>query len=41
MKLTIELDQEVDCRWIAEVSELSVLLYGESMPDAVRPAAIF
>src|ERR1017187_6292319 len=29
MKLTIELDREVDGRWIAEVPELNVLLYGD------------
>jgi hypothetical protein len=28
MKLTIELDQEIDGRWIAEIPELNVLLYG-------------
>ena len=28
MKLTIELDREVDGRWIAEVPELNVLVYG-------------
>jgi hypothetical protein len=38
MKLTIELDQEVDGRWIAEVPELNVLLYGASKPDAIRLA---
>lgn len=38
MKLTIELDQEVDGRWIAEIPELNVLLYGESKPDAIRRA---
>jgi hypothetical protein len=27
MKLTIELDRELDGRWIAEVPELNVLLY--------------
>jgi len=35
MKLTIELDQEIDGRWIAEVPELNVLLYGDSKPDAI------
>jgi hypothetical protein len=30
MKLTIELGQEVDARWIAEVPELNILLYEES-----------
>ncbi|MDQ2945500.1 MAG: hypothetical protein M3Y27_06075 [Acidobacteriota bacterium] len=34
MKLTIELNREVDGRWIAEVPELNVLLYGESGLDA-------
>jgi predicted RNase H-like HicB family nuclease len=38
MKLTIELDQEVDGRWIAEVPELNVLLYGDSKPDAIHRA---
>jgi len=38
MKLTLELDQEVDGRWIAEVPELNILLYGESRPDAIRRA---
>jgi predicted RNase H-like HicB family nuclease len=36
MKLTIELDREVDGRWIAEVPELNVLLYGESRQDAIQ-----
>lgn len=36
MKLTIELDLEVDGRWIAEVPELNVLLYGESKQDAIQ-----
>lgn len=38
MKLTIDVDQEVDGRWIAEVPELNVLLYGNSRPDAVQRA---
>lgn len=38
MKLTIELDREVDGRWIAEVPELNVLLYGTSKQDAIRRA---
>ena len=33
MKLTIVLDREVDGRWIAEVPELNVLLYGDSKQD--------
>jgi predicted RNase H-like HicB family nuclease len=36
MKLTIELDRETDGRWIAEVPELNVLLYGESRQDAIQ-----
>jgi predicted RNase H-like HicB family nuclease len=38
MKLTIELDREVDGRWIAEVPELNVFLYGDSKPEAVQRA---
>jgi hypothetical protein len=38
MKLTIELDREIDGRWIAEVPELNVLLYGESKQDAILKA---
>jgi predicted RNase H-like HicB family nuclease len=38
MKLTIELDRETDGRWIAEVPELNVLLYGESRQDAIARA---
>ncbi len=38
MKLTINLDQEVDGRWIAEVPELNVLLYGNSKLDAIQRA---
>jgi len=36
MKLTIELDREFDGRWIAEVPELNVLLYGDSRQDAIQ-----
>jgi len=36
MKLTIELDREIDGRWIAEVPELNVLLYGDSKQDAIQ-----
>jgi predicted RNase H-like HicB family nuclease len=36
MKLTIELDREIDGRWIAEVPELNVLLYGDSEQDAIQ-----
>lgn len=38
MQLTIELDREVDGRWIAEVPELNVLLYGNSRQDAINRA---
>ena len=38
MKLTIELDREVDGRWIAEVPELNVLLYGDTKQDAIHRA---
>ena len=38
MKLTVELDREDDGRWIAEVPELNVLLYGDSKRDAIRRA---
>jgi len=40
MKLTIELDREDDGRWIAEVPELDVLLYGVSRQDAIQRAQI-
>jgi len=40
MKLTIQLDREVDGRWIAEVPELNILLYGDSRPDAVERAQL-
>ena len=40
MKLTIELDQEVDGRWIAEVPELNVILYGDSRQDAIQKAQV-
>jgi predicted RNase H-like HicB family nuclease len=36
MKLTIELDREDDGRWIAEVPELNLLLYGNSKADAIQ-----
>jgi len=38
MRLTIELDRELDGRWIAEVPELNVLLYGDSRQDAIERA---
>jgi len=38
MHLTIELDREVDGRWIADIAELNVLLYAESKDEAIRKA---
>ena len=38
MTLTVELDREVDGRWIAEFPELNVLLYGDSRQDAIQRA---
>ncbi len=38
MELTIALDREVDGRWIAEVPELNLLLYGDSKQDAIKRA---
>ncbi len=38
MELTIELDRELDGRWIAEVLELNILLYGDSKQDAIQRA---
>lgn len=36
MDLTIELEQEEDGRWLAEVTDLpGVLVYGQSREDAV------
>ncbi len=40
MKLTIELDREVDGRWIAELPELNVLLYGDTKQDAIQRAQL-
>jgi len=40
MTLSIELDREVDGRWIAEVPELNVLPYGESKQDAIQRAQV-
>lgn len=37
MNLAIELEQETDGRWIAEIDELNgVLVYGETREDAIR-----
>jgi predicted RNase H-like HicB family nuclease len=41
MNFTLECDQEVDGRWIAEVPELpGVLSYGDSAADAMSKAEI-
>ena len=40
MRLTTELDREVDGRWIAEVPELNVLLYGNSKEEAIQRAQL-
>lgn len=40
MKLTIELDREVDGRWIGEVPELNIVLYGDSKQDAIQRAQV-
>ncbi len=40
MKLTIEFDREVDGRWIAEIPELNILLYGDSEQDAIQRAQL-
>ncbi len=37
MNLAIELEQETDRRWIAEIDALDgVLVYGETREDAIR-----
>ena len=38
MRLTIELDREVDGRWIADVPELNILLYGATKEEALLKA---
>ena len=38
MKLTIELDREVDGRWIADIPELNILLYGATRDEAIEKA---
>lgn len=41
MSLTLECEQEVDGRWIAEVPELSgALAYGSSSADAMSKAEV-
>ena len=41
MKFTIELDREVDGRWIAEVMELGVIVYGATKQEAISKAQIY
>ncbi len=37
MNLAIELEQETDGRWIAEIDDLNgVLVYGETREEAIR-----
>jgi predicted RNase H-like HicB family nuclease len=36
--MMLRIGHEVDGRWIAEVPELNVLLYGESRQDAIQRA---
>jgi predicted RNase H-like HicB family nuclease len=36
--LTIKLDRETDGRWIAEVPEPNVLIYGAGRDEAIRKA---
>jgi hypothetical protein len=38
MHLTIELDREEDGRWIADIPELNVLLYGADRNQAIQLA---
>jgi len=40
MRLVIELDREVDGRWIADIADLNVLLYAESREEAIRKAQV-
>jgi len=38
VNLTIELDREVDGRWIADVPELNILVYGNTRDAAIKAA---
>jgi predicted RNase H-like HicB family nuclease len=38
MDLVIELERETDGRWIADVPELNILLYGATPEDAIQKA---
>jgi len=44
MRVKVTFDRETDGRWIAEVDELGVLVYGETRDDAygrAKAAALF
>jgi predicted RNase H-like HicB family nuclease len=44
VRFKVTFDRETDGRWIAEIHELSVLVYGESRDDAyqrAKAAALF
>ena len=36
MNLEIELDRETDGRWIAEIADLNILLYGATREEAIE-----
>jgi len=38
VNLTIELDREADGRWIADVPELNILVYGDTRQAAIEAA---
>jgi len=38
VNLTVELDREIDGRWIADVPELNILVYGETSDAAIEAA---
>ena len=38
MRLTIELDRETDGRWIADIPELNILVYGDTRDAAIQAA---
>ena len=38
MDFTIKLDQEVDGRWIADVTALGILVYGDAQDSAIQAA---
>ena len=38
MTLRVHVDREIDGRWIAEIPQLNILLYGDSKQDAIERA---